>query len=98
MLAKRFFSQGNQSSPRKNQYPVATSKILSRLDEVEIGSLEQPRHILPLRVTYLDSYPSGRFEKCFRLRCYRPVGIEPIGAAIKGSRRIEIPDLALQGL
>src|SRR5688572_15463919 len=35
---------------------------------------------------------------CFRLSCYRPVSIEPIGAAIKGSRRIMISDLVLQGL
>ncbi|MCR6659928.1 MAG: hypothetical protein NVV72_11505 [Asticcacaulis sp.] len=99
MLAKRFLWQGNQSSPPENQHPVPASKILSRLDEVKSGSFEQPRYVLPLRVSYLHGDHSGRFEICLRLCRYRSVRRirRPIGAAIKGSRRIEIPDLALQG-
>ena len=102
MLAKRFlrrFLRGeNSSSTLKNQHPVVSGEILSRLEDPKTGRLEQARYVVFLRVAYLDRHPSGCIEKCFRLSCNRPVCIEPVRAAIQGSRRIEIPDLALQGL
>ncbi len=75
-----------------------TGKVLSRLDDPKPCRLEQRRHVCLLRVSYLDGHPSGRLEICLSLLCYRPVSIEPIRTAIQGSRGIEIPDLALQGL
>ena len=98
MLAKRFLQREKWSSTLENQHPVVTGKIFSRLDDLEACRLEQTANVFLLRVSYLDCHPSGWLEICLSLFCYRPVSIEPVGAAIKGSCRIEIPDLALQGL
>ena len=97
-FSKRFLQRGNPSFPLKNQNPIASAKIFPGLDDAEAGSFEQAGYLFLLCVPYLDGHPSGRFEICLSLSCDLPVSIEPVRAAIKGSRRIEFPDLALQGL
>ena len=72
-------------------------EIAPGLDGTVTGRLEQARHRLLLRMPYLERNAPGRFKIILSLFRDHPVGIQPVGTAIKGPSRIEIPDLALQG-